>query len=90
MVIQIEFFPSASRPEEILCPLCQGVAHYQMAMPAIMRASYPDGHRRKGLSEIKEAAAITREASNAGARSETRERARKEIRKLGVRPSKDL
>lgn len=54
------------------------------SMPMQLKASYPDGHRRKGFAEVREAQKINREGIESGDRQKRTEIA-KEIRKMGVR-----
>jgi putative FmdB family regulatory protein len=58
-----------------------------MVMPNTTRASYVDGHRRKGWDDLREANKLARE--KAVAKGESRKEIAREIRKLGVRVEKD-
>ena len=43
------------------CPECSGPMTKTLSAPNITRASYVDGHKRKGFQEMKEAARIERQ-----------------------------
>lgn len=79
--LTIEQFPFRDRPEKIQCA-CGSLAAYQIGMPMVLKASYPDGHKRKGWSELREANKLIREAakSNHGTAKEIRN----EIKKMKV------
>lgn len=53
--------------------------------PAIMSAAYPDGYKRKGFTELKEAAKLEKERAVARTDSQRNE-ITKEITKMGVKP----
>lgn len=44
------------------CPTCDCLLERQMSMPAVMKASYPDGVKRKGWAELREASKLNKEA----------------------------
>lgn len=54
-------------------------------MPMQMKASYPDGLKRKGWTELKEAAKLEKERAVARTDAQKNEIAR-EITKMGVKP----
>lgn len=51
------------RPKTIYCKYCGEPAYYMMSAPMIMRASFPDGTKRPGFAELKEAAKIEQKAA---------------------------
>jgi hypothetical protein len=81
-----EQFKFSERPETIKCLVCQGTAEYRIDMPGITRASYVDGTKRKGWSEIREANKLVQAA--AVSKPDTAKEIRKEIKKMGVRVEK--
>lgn len=84
--VTIQMFPYDSRPEKIVCA-CGSDSHYQIAMPYVNgKASFLDGHKRKGWADLKESAKLNKQA--AVAKGDTRKEIQKEIRKLGVRTEK--
>ena len=58
--------------------------------PATFKASYRSGYKRPGFAEGKEAARLTQEAIKTQSGSETRREVAKEIKKMGIKPGKDL
>lgn len=52
--------------------------------PMQMKASFPDGHKRKGWTDLKESARLEKAA--AIARPETKREIKAEIRKMGIKP----
>lgn len=68
------------------CPFCGADAVYKFPAPLIAKASFPDGHRRFGA--FKEANKLNREAIDSKDQKKKQEIA-KEIRKLGVRVTKE-
>lgn len=85
-VVHIESFPIANRPDSVGCPLCGESAHYEIAAVAFTKASYVDGHKRKGWADFKEANKLVREA--AVSKKDTAREIRKEIKKMGVKVEK--
>ncbi len=67
------------------CPSCGTEKSVKriMSAPRIMKASYPDGVKRSGFAELKEAAALEEEAMNSED-YEKRQGIKKEIRKMGI------
>ena len=63
------------------CSECGSVGARHFPSPTVLKASYPDGHRRKGWADMKEIARLKVEA--AGARKEAKKDIVSEIRKLG-------
>lgn len=53
---------SETRPDTITCVHCQELAEYRIASPMVMNASLPDGSKRKGFQDLKEAARLHVEA----------------------------
>lgn len=71
-----------------LCPSCGERDGYRtISAPNGMRAAYPDGTKRKGFAVMKEASKLNVAASQAS--PSARKEIEKEIRKMGVRISKD-
>lgn len=75
-------FLYADRPETVPCTFCEKPARYMMSKPTVMHVALPDGTRRRGWADMKEAAKLNKEA--AVARGETKRDIKKEIRKLGI------
>jgi hypothetical protein len=78
----IEHFKIAERPATIQCA-CGGTAKFQIAPTMVMQTALPDGSRRKGWAEMREASKINKAMAVAGSESTKKEMA-SEIRKLGV------
>lgn len=77
-------FKIGTRPDKIPCPGgCGQEAEYRISAPMVMKASYPDGHKRKGWADLKAAAKLNIEA--AGAKKETAAEIKQEIKKMGVK-----
>lgn len=55
--------------------------------PMVMKASYPDGMKRKGWAELKESAKLEKLAATS--KRETKAEIKNEIRKMGIKPGKD-
>lgn len=55
--------------------------------PMQLRASFPDGHKRKGWAELRESAKLEKLAavSDAGTKKEIKDT----IRQMGIKPGKD-
>jgi hypothetical protein len=86
-IVQELFFTIASRPDSVECIACGKSAKHKIAAPMVMRASYPDGVKRRGFADLKEAAKLNKQA--AGLRSDQRGEIQKEIRKMKVDISKE-
>ncbi len=84
--VTIHFRSFERRHEKAEC-LCGAEASYTISAPALMQASYPDGTRRKGFQDMREAAKLSTEA--ASAKQGTKKEIAGEIRKLGIRVSKE-
>lgn len=80
--VTTEFFKIADRPEVITCD-CGGTAKFQLSAPNIMGTALPDGTKRKGWAEMREASKINKQMANE--KPENRKEMAKEIRKLGVK-----
>lgn len=81
-----EFHKISGRPDGIVCA-CGGIAHHQISTPAIVgKASFLDGQRRKGWSDLKEASKLNVEAAGTK-KQDTKKEIAKEIKKLGVKVS---
>lgn len=81
--VSVGNYLSSERPSTLACEECNGTAEYRISMPQIMKVALPDGTRRKGFAELKEASKLNKLAS--AATDETKREIKKEIRKLGVR-----
>lgn len=74
---------------ECLCPRHKAIQWQRVyEMPGTTKESFLDGHKRKGWSELKEAAKLQREAA-VSSRDKRKEIAQ-EIRRMGVKPGKDM
>ena len=62
------------------CPVCGGEGKKTICAPAVLQASYPDGTKRKGFQELKEAAKL--ESKMYELPYEKRKEIRKEIKKI--------
>lgn len=83
--VTIENFRIAERPDSITCA-CGGTAKFRIAAPNLMQASFPDGTRRKGWSELREASKLNKAMAVEKKADRKREMAA-EIRKMGVKIS---
>lgn len=61
------------------------VRKYEAAM--FMKASYPDGYKRKGWGDLKESAKLEKLAATS--KSDTKREIKAEIQKMGIKPGKD-
>lgn len=82
-----EQFRIADMPDSIDCG-CGGNAVRIIQAPEVLKASYPDGHKRKGWSELREASTLTKEKRGTRDKQEQK-RIANQIRKLGVNITKD-
>lgn len=75
-------------PDQVpLCLVCGGAEHRRLfPAPRVMSASLPDGTKRRGWSDLKEAAKLNVEA--AGSKRDTAREIRKEIKRIGVKVEK--
>lgn len=86
----IELFNKGENPDTLDCEGCGNLAsmRYAFMAPAVMRASYPDGHKRGEKWQITKAAAqLEHEASKARKSKDHKEaiKLRTEARKLSER-----
>ena len=84
--ITIHNAPYETRPTEVVCA-CGGEAKYTIDSPMVMRASYPDGTKRKGFAELREANKLTKEKYQTR-NKETAAEITREIKKMGVKVEK--
>lgn len=74
---------AAEPGSRFFCPECEEPAGERaISSPNSTKASFVDGHRRKGWDKLKEAASLNKQ--RAVAREDTKKELTKEIRKLGV------
>lgn len=73
--------PYAER-EDQQCHTCGKVLLRMFPAPMVLSASFPDGHKRKGWSEMREASKLNKESANSP--HDRRKEIEKEIKKLGV------
>jgi hypothetical protein len=57
-----QYFRYEERPTHVPCEICQQAAEYRIGAPLVMNASLPDGTKRKGFADLKEAAKLHVEA----------------------------
>lgn len=74
--------PYSERPETVPCTFCSEPAKHMISLPAVMHVALPDGTRRRGWQDLKEAAKLNREA--AISKNDVKKDIKKEIRKLKV------
>lgn len=79
----IENHRIGNRPETTKCA-CGSDAQYRISSPNIMTAALPDGTKRRGFAELKEASKLNSESTASKSRT-TKQEITKEIRKMGVR-----
>ena len=79
---------SEVRPDIQSCEVCGAVAHYQLAAPMVLKASYLDGQRSKAWKDVKEASRLNRDAA-VESNPETKAGMEKEIKKIGYTFNKD-
>jgi hypothetical protein len=79
--ITVEQYKIAEKPETITCA-CGGTAKFQIGAPMVMGTALPDGTKRKGWAQLREASKLNK--SMAAAKPENRREMAKEIKKLGV------
>jgi hypothetical protein len=78
--VTIHASPYSSRPDKVECA-CGGEGHYTISSPNINgKASFLDGHKRKGWKDMKEIGNL--KVAAAGSRPETRKEIVNEIKKL--------
>ena len=86
---ELILFAKYEERDNQVCPECSTPVTRQISAPNVMRASYPDGTKRKGFQDLKEAAKLNREAAGEKAGSERRKEIVSQIRKMRVDISKD-
>ncbi len=77
-------FKYSERPSTLECEECRDMAEYTISAPHVMRASFPDGHKRKGWDAVRHASKLN-VARSAESNPETRKEISKEIKKLNVK-----
>lgn len=78
-IVLLDLSDPADQPDP--CPNCSGFLSQQLAAPAVLNASYPDGMSRgEGYELLKRASKVEKEMVNL--RHEKRGEHRKEIQKL--------
>lgn len=70
----------SERPDTHPCEICDEQAEYRIQAPMVMRASYPDGHKRKGWDKLRESSKLNKLAANS--HGETKKELVREINKL--------
>lgn len=79
--VTIHASPYSNRPDKVVCA-CGGEGHYTLSSPNINgKASFLDGHKRKGWKDMKEIGNLKVEA--AGSRLDRKKEIAGEIKKLG-------
>lgn len=69
------------------CPTCGSLdIQRHFPSPMVLKASFPDGHKRKGWADFREAAKLNKAKANA--RPEHKGEYAAEIRKMGVKVEK--
>lgn len=85
----IENYKYEERPQFVKCLVCQGQAEYHINAPALMiKGAYRDGAKREGWSQLREAVALEK-AQRVQKDGKEKARIAKQIKKLGVKLSKD-
>ena len=77
-----------TRPDQINCDYCKGVANYQLAAPMVLKASYLDGQRKKQWQDLREASKLNKAAAQTDNQQEKKE-LQSEQKKLGYNFRKD-
>lgn len=80
--ITAEQFPMATRPSKVTCA-CGGTANYMISIPNVMNVALPDGTKRRGFAELREASRLNR-AMAGTSDGESKKEMEKELRKLNV------
>lgn len=73
----------SERDSQWPCPECGGMGKRAVSAPMVMTASYPEGTKRKGWADLKEASKLKIESANS--RDDKKREIAKEIRKMGVK-----
>lgn len=71
-----------TRPDELPCIVCGESATYELASPLVMRNSHPDGVKRKGWADLKEASKLNRAVAGTD-NLEEKAALKREIKKTG-------
>ncbi len=69
----------AEREDLQTCEICFGPSERQMVMPAVMKAAYPDGHKRAGFADLKALARLSEVKANTDFRSSDAKEINKEL-----------
>ena len=87
-VTEVFYKLSEVRPDIQSCEVCHEIAHYRIAAPMVLKASYLDGQRSKAWKDVKEASRLNRDAA-VESNPETKAGMEKEIKKIGYTFNKD-
>lgn len=81
-VVSVVVIDKADREKEHECPIpeCGGTGYAVMGSPTVLKASFPDGHKRKGWSDLKTTVKLEREMAHMP--SEKRAELKREVRKI--------
>ncbi len=75
------------------CEECGAESKRQMVMPTVMKAAYPDGHKRPGFSDLKSLAKLSELKANTDYRSADVKEINKELdereKKSGIKVQKE-
>jgi putative FmdB family regulatory protein len=77
-----------TRPDQINCHHCEGVANYQLSAPMVLKASYLDGQRKKQWQDLREASKLNKAAAQTANEQEKKE-LQSEQKKIGYNFTKD-
>lgn len=76
------------RPDIQSCEACHEIAHYKIAAPMVLKASYLDGQRSKSWKDVREASKLNLAAAGTDNLKEKAE-INKEVKKIGYNFTKD-
>ena len=74
---------SDPRPEQVPCEQCGDPARFRISAPMVMQVALPDGTKRKGWQDLREASKLNRQRAEAS--DSTRKEMTQEIKKLGYK-----
>lgn len=77
-----------TRPDQINCHHCEGVANYQLSAPMVLKASFLDGQRKKQWQDLREASKLNKAAAQTASEQEKKE-LQSEQKKIGYNFTKD-
>ncbi len=79
----VENYPHAERPAVVPCRACgSGNAQYRIAAANVMSVALPDGTKREGFAELREASKLNLESATA--KPDRKKEIREEIKKMRV------